>query len=205
MPSPLWSSEFDRLLRAAQSGCREAQGRLLEACRADLARIAEPDLDSQIRAKVGVSDVVQESLLEAHRDFASFRGQTPQEFYAWLKRILRSNLLNHFRAWRTQARQLDRQLDFEAAGLRDSHLIDGGGTTASAILNRQEQQEKLNRAVSALCDDYRQVIQLRHYEGLSFEEIGRRIGRSPDAARMLWYRAFDRLSREFDPAGLSAK
>jgi RNA polymerase sigma-70 factor (ECF subfamily) len=202
----LWSNEFERHFRAAQTGCREAQGRLLEAYRADLAGIAEPHLDAQMRLKVEVSDVVQESLLEAHRDFASFRGNTQEEFSAWLKRILRSNLLNHFRAWRrTQSRQIDRQLDFEAAGLRESRLIDDGGATASAVLSRREQQEKLARAVAALSEDYRQVIQLRHYEGLGFEEIGRRIGRSSDAARMLWYRAFDRLSREFESLESSAE
>jgi RNA polymerase sigma-70 factor (ECF subfamily) len=55
----------------------------------------------------------------------------------------------------------------------------------------------LRAAIERLPADYRRVMELRYTEGLSFEEVGRRLGRSADAARMLWARAVDRLRQEF--------
>ena len=48
-----------------------------------------------------------------------------------------------------------------------------------------EQTHRLQAAIDRLPDDYRQVIALRYHEGLAFDEVGRRLGRSADAARML--------------------
>jgi RNA polymerase sigma-70 factor (ECF subfamily) len=62
-----------------------------------------------------------------------------------------------------------------------------------------EQDEALQAALGRLPADYRQVITLRYHEQLSFEEIGRLLQRSPDAARKLWARAVERLQEELDP------
>lgn len=59
-----------------------------------------------------------------------------------------------------------------------------------------EQAETLLAALGRLPDDYRRVIAWRQQEQLSFEEIGQRMQRSPDAARKLWARAIERLKRE---------
>ena len=64
-----------------------------------------------------------------------------------------------------------------------------------------EQLGRLQAAIGRLPDDYRQVIALRYQEGLAFEEVGRRLGRSTDAARMLWARAVDRLKQELHGDG----
>jgi RNA polymerase sigma-70 factor (ECF subfamily) len=50
-------------------------------------------------------------------------------------------------------------------------------------------------ALARLPADYREVIILRNLEQLPFEEIGQRLGRSSGAARMLWARALEKLSR----------
>lgn len=189
--------EFQALLIVARGGCLETQGRLLQQFRDYLLAVADANLDSDIRPKVAASDVVQESLLEAHRDFGRFRGRTPPELRAWLKRILLNNLLNHFRAWReTHKRRLSREVEFAGASRGSAGPVDPHGFTASEIVCRREEQQRLDEALSRLSEADRQVLRLRHAESLGFEEIGRRMSRSADAARMLWYRAFDRLSRE---------
>ena len=63
---------------------------------------------------------------------------------------------------------------------------------------RQEALEALDQALARLPPEYREVILLRHREELPFAEIGRRMNRSADAARMLWSRAFNRLAEELD-------
>jgi RNA polymerase sigma-70 factor (ECF subfamily) len=59
-----------------------------------------------------------------------------------------------------------------------------------------EQAEALARAMEQLPPDYRQVLELRHQEQLTFGEIGRRMQRTSNAARMLWLRAVERLQKE---------
>jgi len=60
----------------------------------------------------------------------------------------------------------------------------------------QEQAEALQQALGRLPDDYRRVILLRYQEDRSFEEIGRLMQRSPNAARLLWLRAIERVKHE---------
>ncbi|MBI3462735.1 MAG: sigma-70 family RNA polymerase sigma factor [Planctomycetes bacterium] len=192
------SIEFRRLLVDARNGSLDAQGRLLEAFRRDLLHLAGTNLDSDICPKVAASDIVQDSLLEAHRDFGGFRGETRQEMRAWLKRILLNNLVNQARRWRSQKWQVGRELALEGDGAQAvKHLVDSG-PSASAVARAREQQQLVEQAMASLKDDHRQVLELRHRDGLPFDEIGRRMDRTADSARMLWYRAFDQLSRNLD-------
>lgn len=64
----------------------------------------------------------------------------------------------------------------------------------------REQAEALRRAVARLPDDYRRAVTLRYVDGLSFEAVGRELGRSEEAARKLWTRAMDQLRRDWEAA-----
>src|SRR5215472_3181235 len=79
-------------LARARAGDREALGRALEVCRRYLLLIAERQLDDDLRAKGGASDLVQETFLEAQRDFARFEGTSPEELRAWLRQVLLHNV-----------------------------------------------------------------------------------------------------------------
>src|SRR4051812_46159075 len=61
-------------IRRARAGSHEALGQLLDGCRGYLLRIARDELDPRLQAKGGASDLVQETFLEAQRDFAAFTG-----------------------------------------------------------------------------------------------------------------------------------
>ena len=63
------------LLEQARQGDQEALGRLLEAQRAALHRLAERQLDGRIAVRVDASDISQQTFLEAHRSFRQFAGQ----------------------------------------------------------------------------------------------------------------------------------
>src|ERR1700681_3836445 len=80
------------LLRLARQGNAEALGRLLERYRSAFSRLAQRQLHGPITARVGASDLVQQTVLEDPRDFAQFRGTVEQELLAWLERILDHNL-----------------------------------------------------------------------------------------------------------------
>lgn len=88
----------ERLLASAKAGKGECVATLLNLYCHHLRILAETRLDARLRARVSPSDVVQETLYEAHCGFAQFRGQCEAEFLAWLRRILANNLALRFRA-----------------------------------------------------------------------------------------------------------
>jgi RNA polymerase sigma-70 factor (ECF subfamily) len=186
-------------LAAARAGSREALGQALETYRRYLLLVAQRELDPDLRAKGGASDLVQQTFLDAHRDFACFRGNSEAELRSWLRRMLLDNLANFHRHYRqTAKRRIGHEVTLEPGSSSDAT---GGGPYAatpspSSDAMAQEQAEALLAALGRLADDYRRVIALRQQEQLSFEEIGQQMQRSPDAARKLWARAIEQLKRD---------
>jgi RNA polymerase sigma-70 factor (ECF subfamily) len=165
--------------------------------------VAGAELDPDLRPKVGASDLVQDSLVEAHRDFPRFRGRTRADLLAWLRRVLRHNLADARRRFREAASRQLRQEEFldraDAAGLRD-RLVAGLPDPLDHTAAREE-AEALARAVARLPADQRRVIELRHRDGLPFAGVADALGRSEEAARKLWLRAVRRLRAELGEGG----
>jgi RNA polymerase sigma-70 factor (ECF subfamily) len=187
-----------RWLAAARAGSADALGEVLEACRGYLLLIAGRELGPDLRAKAGASDLVQQTFLEAQRDFAGFYGETEAELLAWLRRLLLNNLANFVRDYRqTAKRQVGREV-----GLPDdpSRLDDQGPTAAGPSPSKQamlhERTTAVLQSLEKLPADYRQVVWLRYHDERSFEEIGQMMGRSANAVRKLWLRAVNRLKQD---------
>ena len=92
-----------RWLAAARAGSREALGQVLETFRSYLLLVADRELDAELRAKGGASDLVQDTFLEAQRDFDCFHGNSADELRAWLRRLLLNNVANFTRQYRQRA------------------------------------------------------------------------------------------------------
>ena len=87
----------------------------LEACRDYLLLVAEKRLGTDVRAKAGASDLVQDTFLEAQRDFGQFRGNSRREFRHWLRRILVHNLGSFTTQYRdTGKRDVHREVGYSA-------------------------------------------------------------------------------------------
>ena len=183
---------FDELLTQAQAGCQEALGELLDKYRNYLLVIANADLDPDLRAKGGASDLVQETFLEANRDFAAFQGRGENALQAWLRGILNNNLADFRKAYR-RAERRDVGKEQRLGESHDLGKLPGHEQTPSWEAATEEEAERLRLAVAQLSEEHRTVLELRHRERLRFAEIGERMGRSSDAARMLWARAVERL------------
>ena len=114
-----------RTLAAARGGDDEAFGRLFEIFRRHLLVLAQRELPQGLRGKLGPSDVVQETAVDARRDFTGFRGGTAEECYAWLRAILRNNVIDAVRRYETsQKRQVMREISLGSeSGLRLGHLL----------------------------------------------------------------------------------
>ena len=96
-------------LEAARRGDGAARDRLFDACRSYVDLAARYHLQRRLRAKVDASDIVQQSLLEAHRGFERFTGETAGEWLAWLKRIVVHNAWLCGERWRLGGRSSRRR------------------------------------------------------------------------------------------------
>lgn len=188
----------------------EQRGMILQQCANYLKLLARTHFDPRIQARVSVSDIVQDTLLEAFRDFDQFRGRNVASLLAWLRQVLTHNLAEaqdgHLGAARRDVRR-ERSLDqvvasVEGSGLRLESLLADGGFSPSAEVARHEQLLALADALSELPDDYRETIVGRHVQGLAFREIAARMGRSEGAVRMVWFRAIDRLRTTLGQKGV---
>ena len=191
-------SSIVQMLARARAGDQQELGRLFEACRSYLGVIAQAQMESWMRAKVDASDIVQETLLEAHRDFARFQGGTSAEWLAWLRGILSNNAADLVRKYRgTEKRQTRREVPLKSPA--DESAVRGVAELADSIetpsvqLMRQERELRLADAIVQLAPDYQQVIVLRNLQRLPFDAVAERMGRSRPAVQMLWLRAIRRL------------
>jgi len=172
--------------------------------------LAEAQLDRRLRVRFSPSDLVQETFLEAHRDFPQFRGATEGEFLAWLRQILVHNLIvavrRHFEAGKRDVRrevsleQVRSQMDTSALGVVAA--LAQAGTSPSDRVQREELLVALADDLAGLPQDYREVIVLRHLQGCSFAEVAQRMDRNEGAVRMLWLRAIGQLRSRMNERGV---
>ncbi len=185
-----WGASID----AARDGDPEALGRVLELFRDYLLLVANKELEADLRAKLGGSDLVQETFLGAQRDLASFRGQSELEWRLWLRGILIHVLANHRRQYRsTSKRRIDREVPLATTPRWDWSAC---SPSPSTNLAARETEFALMSALDCLADNYRKVVLWHHRDRLPFEEVGRRLGVSAEAARKCWERALKALRKE---------
>jgi RNA polymerase sigma-70 factor (ECF subfamily) len=190
----------NELLHLAKAGSLPAQGQLLELYRNYLTLLARLQIGRRLRGKIDPADLVQETFLNAHRDFARFRGVSEGELLAWLRRILAVNLAMLLRRYLgTQRRdvRMERELAHEVE--QSSRVIDlalvSPDSSPSQQAARREQAVIVADALDRLPEDYREVIILRHMEALTFPEVAEHMGRTLDSVKKLWTRALVQLRR----------
>jgi RNA polymerase sigma-70 factor (ECF subfamily) len=199
----------EQRLALARSGDQNALGDLLESYRGYLVLLARVQIGRRLQGKVEPGDVVQEVFLAAYQAFPNFRGLSEGELVAWLRRILASrlaNLVRHY--WGTGRRDvgLERELEYEldqSSRLFAQALI-ADQSSPSQQAARREQAVLLAEALDKLPADYREVLILRHLEGLTFPEVARRVGRSLDSVEKVWMRALGKLRRALGGESTSA-
>jgi RNA polymerase sigma-70 factor, ECF subfamily len=186
-------------LPAAQAGDSEALGRVLEIYRRYLLWVARRSIDPDLSAKGGPSDLVQDTLLEAYRDFADFRGTSEADFLSWLRRLLLNNVANFTRNFRdTAKRRLDGEQSLEALGTGCVEGLSGQTVPPPDAVSAREQSDILQRAIAVLPEEQRRVVLLWYVEGLSFEEIGRRLECPSSTIRSRWYESLRKLQQHLE-------
>jgi RNA polymerase sigma-70 factor, ECF subfamily len=190
------------LLERARTGDIATLGQLLESYHNYLRLLARIEIGRRLQGKVDASDIVQETFLDAHRHFATFRGEVESQFVQWLRAILAGTLANVVRRYLgTQARDLnlERQLeaDLDQSSCALAQFLVDPQSSPSQLAIRGEQSLRVTEALSRIAEDYQTVLILRHIEGLTFPEIAERMERSVDSVEKLWLRGLTRLRKEF--------
>jgi RNA polymerase sigma-70 factor (ECF subfamily) len=189
------------MLADARHGRPEALGRLLDYYRPYLRLLARLHVAARLQKEVDASDVVQETFLDAARDFPQFRGSSDAEFVAWLKSLLAANVADaHRRFLGTQKRNV--RLESEALELLDqsSAMVDrrllARVDSPSSSASRREQAVRLATALEQLRPAYHDVILLHHFQGMEFQHVANQLGRSLHSVKNLWMRALIALKRQ---------
>jgi RNA polymerase sigma-70 factor (ECF subfamily) len=198
---PSSDAPVEEKIAAARAGSAKALGQLFETFRRYLLLVANRALDADLQAKVGASDLVQETFLQAQKAFGGFAGRTERDLVAWLHGILVNNIADLTRHYRhTAKRQVSLEVPLnldDPSGDRAKGLAAQTESPSWQALSREE-DERLQEALRRLPAHYLQVIQLRNRDGQSFAAIGAKMNRTADAARMLWLRALKQLQQELE-------
>jgi len=195
---------LSRLLDQARQGDPTKRDELFQACRSYLDVVAQGQVQTWLRAKVDASDLVQQTMLEAHRDFDRFQGRTTGEWFTWLRRILNHNAADFVRHYagaekRAIRREVALRPHSESSERRGPPEPQAPGNSPSQQLARADLQLQVAAALQRLSADHQEVIMLRNLERLPFDEVARRMGRSRPATQMLWMRALKKLQAELGP------
>ena len=160
----------------------------LQSCRTYLLLVANREIGPDLKSKEGASDLVQEALLQAHRDQGKFVGRTETELRRWLRRILLHKIAHSVRRYRlVERRRVAREISLDSGAFDgDADWLAADQTSPGGGAVRREEEIALGAALDRLPERMRTAVLWRHHEGCSFDELGRRLGCSNVAARKLW-------------------
>jgi RNA polymerase sigma-70 factor, ECF subfamily len=169
----------------------------LQRFRSYLLLLAQMKLDRKLRGKLDASDVVQQTLLEAHQGLESFRGDDTAAQAAWLRKILARNLANAVRdltrAKRDVRKERSLQTDLDASASQLQGWLAAEQSSPSQRAERHERALQLAEALTQLPDSQRDAILLRHFQGLSLAEIAEQLECTTGAVTGLLQRGLKNL------------
>lgn len=196
------SIDISAQIANAKQGDEVSLGALLATYEKYLKMLAQLQLGKELRGKVDASDVVQETFLEAHRGIEQFQGENGNQLMAWLRAILANRLAHTMRHYLgTQARDVRLEQRIHEALDRSAMSLGGmfvdPNSSPSQHVAKDEMSRLVIEALARLPEDYRDVLVMRHLEGMTFREISEQMKRSIDSVEKLWLRGLGKLKKEF--------
>jgi RNA polymerase sigma-70 factor (ECF subfamily) len=179
--------------------CPEQLADHLHGFRAYLQYLARVQLDAPVQAKIDLSGLVQDTLLEAHQAWQQLVDRSTGEQAAWLRRALAHNLADELRKLQAQKRgglwerSLQQALDDSSARLEA--WVAAEQSSPSEKVMHQEQVVRLASALARLPDGQRRAVELRHLHGRSLAQIAAEMKLSKSAVVGLLHRGLAKLHR----------
>jgi RNA polymerase sigma-70 factor (ECF subfamily) len=170
--------------------------RPLERYRSYLLLLARLQLDGGPRGKIDPSDVVQQTLMEAHVKLGQFQGDD-SALAAWLRQALANNLRDAWRALHRARRDPRRERSLEEALAQSSarleQVLAAEQSSPSQQAARSEELLRLAGALTQLPEPQREAIVRHHLQGCSLAETAGALGRTEAAVAGLLHRGLKKL------------
>ena len=194
------STDSEHLLRRAAAGVQAALGALWERHRARLRQMVLLRLDRRLQGRVDPSDVLQEAYLDLAARLPDYARDRPMSTYLWMRLVTGQRLAQvHRQHLGAALRDAGREVSLyrgaypQASSASLAAQLLGRFTTASQAAIRAERQLQLQEILNALDPMDREILALRHFEGLSNGEAAEVLGLSKSAASNRYIRALGRL------------
>lgn len=193
------STSQNELLARARQGDEHALARLFSEHQERLVRMVELRLDANLRRRLDPGDVVQEAWLEIVRRFPQWSVAANPPFHVWL-RLTTAQALVQAQRRHLGARARDARLEAPTQASRASvsaaniaELFVASATSPSQAFQRDELRVRVTSALAELDELDREIVALRHFEGLSNNEAAAELAITPAAASKRFLRALLRL------------
>ena len=179
----------------------KSDGASLDGFRSYLRLLANMQIDRRIRSKVDASDIVQQTLMQAHQAREQFRGDNDAQRAAWLRQILARNLIHATRDMTREKRDVRREKSIQASldqsSMRLEGLLAADESSPSMKMNRNEQVLLIAKAVEELPEPQREALLMHYLEQKSLPEIAEAMDRTRGSVAGLVRRALESLRGTF--------
>jgi len=183
--------DSEQLIALARGGCDVALGKLYQKLNSYLLLVANRQLGDDIKAKLGASDIVQQSLLDARENIANFQGTSEAEFRGWLRKLLVHNLVDGTRRYRnTLCRDIQRERGLDEVLHEATPTID---QTPSWHLCKCETDAELEREMAKLPERQQAILTAHHRDEKTFVEIAAELELTAPTVRKIWSQAIKTL------------
>ncbi|MFN4244360.1 MAG: RNA polymerase sigma factor [Tepidisphaerales bacterium] len=184
----------------ARQGDRAALERLLVLFFASVRATVQAVLPARLRGELSEDDLAQEACIEAIRSISTLASDDPRAFRAWLLRIARRRAINQVRLRLTRKRGGEHVHHPLAAHASHGDLVSGllplltrSTRSPRSAMAHAEMLQQLRTAVNSLESQQRELLKLRFTDQLPYDEIARKLNKSPEAARMMAFRTLRML------------
>lgn len=180
-------------------------GESLDGFRSYLRLLANVQLDKRIRSKVDASDIVQQTMLQAHKAREQFQGENDRQRAAWLRQILTRNLFHATRDLTRDKRDVRKEQAMQAAvdqsSMRLEQLFPSDESSPSVKVQRGEHLLQMAQAIEQLPEAQREALMLHYLEQKSLSEIAEQTGKTRGSVAGSVRRALATLRESFAQGG----
>lgn len=190
------------LVALAKNGDKSALNQLYRVYMERVRWMLRLRMSKELRSKLESMDLVQDTFIHALNGLDDFTYKNEGDFLRWLSKIAENELRGSLKKLHADKRDIRKEVQLDNYGLTTTGGVVGTpgpiqATTPSVIMSRKEDLDKLEKAIDDLKPEYKKVIVLAKIDGLSYKEIGERLGKSVDAVGMLLSRAIVALTIAF--------
>ncbi len=185
----------------------DACNQLMEEYRAHLETLTYVQIDPRLRSVIGMSDIIQNTLLEAWRDLKRIESLDADGRKHRLGMMLAHNLMDEIKHYRAKKRDVHRTQSLEAAAEESSCRLQKWlaveDTSPSERLIQQEEGLRLLEALSKLEPRQREALTLQKYHGWTLAQIAEQLGCTIGAVAGLHAHGLKKLREHLTEMGIS--